>query len=252
MGLPLDMQEIEAVLLDIEGTVCPIDFVYDVLFPHAREELDGFTRTDWGSEAMAGDLAAFRAQVLADQEAGLEGILPIAEDSEGAEAVRASLVANALQQMNTDRKTTCLKAIQGRIWRGGYESGTLRSVVFDDVVGALRGWRAAGLPVAIYSSGSIAAQKLFFAHTEEGDLTAYLAGYFDTTSGPKREARSYVAIAGQLGLAPGAILFATDVVAEAEAAREAGMPAVILDRPGNLPQPAHDFPILEDFRGLVR
>jgi len=251
MGDQLDTDALNAVLLDIEGTVCPIDFVYDVLFPHVRDQLDAFTREDWGSEAMEGDLAMFRAQALADTEAGLEGIVPIAGDAETPEAVRASLVANALQQMNSDRKTTALKAIQGRIWRGGYETGTLRSVVFDDVLVALRAWNASGIPVAIYSSGSIAAQKLFFTYTKEGDLTPLLSGYFDTTTGPKREAQSYTDIATQLGVSPASVLFATDVVAEAEAAREAGMRTVILDRPGNLPQPAHDFALLQDFRGLA-
>jgi methylthioribulose 1-phosphate dehydratase/enolase-phosphatase E1 len=251
MAVQVDTDALEAVLLDIEGTVCPIDFVYDVLFPHVRDELDAFTRKDWGSEAMDRDLASFREQVLADQRAGVQGTVPIAEDSEGTEAIRISLVENALQQMSIDRKTTALKSIQGRLWRGGYEDGTLRSVVFDDVEGALQSWNARGVPVAIYSSGSIAAQKLFFRYTERGDMTPLLAGYFDTTTGPKREQKSYSDIAEALGTSPEAVLFATDIVAEAEAARAAGMVAVILDRPGNLPQPPHDFPRLVDLRGIA-
>jgi 2,3-diketo-5-methylthio-1-phosphopentane phosphatase len=123
-------------------------------------------------------------------------------------------------------------------------------VVFDDVPAALARWQAAGLSTRIYSSGSIEAQKLLFAHSTAGDLTPHLCGYFDTTTGPKREAASYEKIARDAALDAHELLFLTDVVEEAQAARDAGLQAAIMDRPGNRPQPAHDFVVLSDFEQL--
>jgi enolase-phosphatase E1 len=140
--------------------------------------------------------------------------------------------------------------LQGRIWAAGYADGTLRADVFDDVPPALRRWAAAGKSTSIYSSGSVGAQKLLFGHTHYGDLMPLLSGYFDTTTGPKKEAQSYRLIAAAMGVEPGRILFATDVVAEADAAVAAGLQAVILDRPGNRPQPDHSHAVAADFNEL--
>jgi len=135
--------------------------------------------------------------------------------------------------MNRDIKETSLKALQGMIWRGGYESGEIVAHVFDDVPPALAQWADGGLDVRIYSSGSIEAQKFFFAHTAAGDLTRSLRGYYDTTTGPKREAASYAAIAADMRLEPRQILFVSDVGAELDAARTAGMATALAVRPGN-------------------
>lgn len=206
-------------LLDIEGTTTPISFVYDALFPFARAELGAFLREHWEDEGV-------RREV--------DGL------GQGLESVQEAEKA-ALALMDEDRKVGPLKALQGRIWEAGYRSGQLKSQLFADVAPMLRARRASGLRTCIYSSGSVLAQKLLFAHTPEGDLTSLLDGFFDTAVGPKGEAESYRTIAEQLGISPADGLFATDVVAEARAAHSAGWQTVILDRPGNLPQPAHDF-----------
>ncbi|MBN9416125.1 2,3-diketo-5-methylthio-1-phosphopentane phosphatase [bacterium SCN 62-11] len=207
-------------LLDIEGTTTPISFVYEVLFPFARAQFGSFLRDHWENQDI-------RQEALALSE-GIENF----EQAEQA----------ALSLMDQDRKLGALKSLQGRIWEDGYRSGQLKSQIFDEVANLLRTRKSAGLRTYIYSSGSVLAQKLLFAHTPEGDLTHLLDGYFDTSVGAKGEAESYRKIANQIGIAPGDGLFATDVVGEARAAREAGWEAAILLRPGNHPQPAHDFP----------
>jgi enolase-phosphatase E1 len=142
--------------------------------------------------------------------------------------------------MDRDRKSPVLKRIQGEIWKGGYESGALRSDMYSDVLPALERWKKAGVRVAIYSSGSVLAQRLLFAHTSAGDLTPWLSAYFDTGAGLKTSAESYRRIAASLGVAPDRLLFVSDVEAELAAAREAGCRAVLCVREGNKPQPIVD------------
>jgi enolase-phosphatase E1 len=132
--------------------------------------------------------------------------------------------------MDQDRKTTALKSLQGRIWAEGYDAGRLCGQVYDDVPPALARWAAAGRRVAIFSSGSVLAQKLLFGHSDHGDLTRFLSGYFDTTTGPKGEAGSYRRIAEALGEPPGAGLFVSDAVAELDAARTAGFATALAVR----------------------
>jgi methylthioribulose 1-phosphate dehydratase/enolase-phosphatase E1 len=140
--------------------------------------------------------------------------------------------------MDVTSKATALKSLQGRVWRDGYESGALRGHVFADTPAALRVWASLGKRCYIYSSGSREAQRLLFKHSAAGDLRALLSGYFDTRVGPKVEARSYADIALSLGVdAPARVLFLTDSLAEAVAARAAGMRAVLTLRPGNLALP---------------
>lgn len=226
-----------AVLLDIEGTTTSIDFVYDVLFPFARRELERYVTAAWGRPALRECLGLMRSWCAAQG-------TPFPAADAPAEAQRAALIAAARAQMDEDRKTTALKALQGHIWADGYASGELRGHVYDDVPSALEGWQAAGVPVAIYSSGSVAAQKLLFGASIYGDLLPLMAGHFDTTTGPKKEAASYARIAAALSLPPGAVTFVTDSLAEAEAARAAGVRAVLSLRPGNPPVPPHDFPTI--------
>ncbi len=206
-------------LLDIEGTTTPISFVYDVLFPYAREQFGQFLKDNWQDAAIQKE-----ARELGPN---------IDTPTQATEA--------ALALMDADRKVGPLKSLQGRIWEAGYRSGQLKSQLFPDTTPMLRARKAAGLRTYIYSSGSVLAQKLLFAHTPEGDLSHLLDGYFDTAVGAKGRSESYHEIARQIGISPAEGLFATDVVAEAEAARAAGWQAVVLKRPGNHPQPDHDF-----------
>ena len=211
----------QAILLDVEGTTSSISFVYDVLFTFAKDHVADFLSRERETEAVQAAAAALAAEVG----------MPAAslDDPAG----RQQLVQAALDLMNRDVKSTPLKALQGMIWRKGFESGQLVSHVFDDVPPALARWADSGLDVRIYSSGSVEAQKLFFAHTAAGDLTRYLRGHYDTTTGPKREASSYARIAADMALEPRQILFLSDVGAELDAARQAGMATALAVRPGN-------------------
>jgi enolase-phosphatase E1 len=209
-----------SILLDIEGTIAPISFVYDVLFPYARERLADFVGRHWDEP----EVAAVRREIAADSDGGL-----------GAEAEPAKLVEHLLGLMDRDAKTTGLKQVQGLIWKDGFERGELRARVFEDVPPALREWKAAGLDTRIYSSGSVLAQRLFLKHTIYGDLTPLLGGYYDTTTGAKTSAESYGRIAADVGMAPAGVLFVSDVVAELDAAAAAGMRTALAVRPGNKP-----------------
>lgn len=239
-----------AVVLDIEGTTTPISFVYDVLFPYARVALEAFLEAHWEDEDVKTDVASLREQVAADVAAGVEGVVPIASGEDAVE-VRRSVVENLRWQMDRDRKTTGLKSLQGKIWRAGYESGDLKGVVYDDVLEAFKVWEQWGRGICIYSSGSVAAQELLFRYSTHGDMTIFIDGYYDTTTGPKKEAESYRKICADMGRAPEEVVFATDNLDEARAAREAGLRVYVAMRPGNPALPDHDFQVLESFEGLL-
>lgn len=190
----------KAVLTDIEGTTSSIAFVTDTLFPYARARL-----ADW--------IAAHAEEAT-----------PILKDVPG------DPIETLTRWIDEDRKETALKTLQGLIWAEGYADGTLKGHVYLDAVEALRRWHADGLRLYVYSSGSIAAQKLIFRHSNAGDLTPLFSGYFDTTTGPKKEAESYSRIAAEIGLPVQDILFLSDSVPEIEAARAAGLQTCLVDR----------------------
>lgn len=217
------------VLLDIEGTTTPIDFVHRVLFPDARERVGSFLDGHSSDPDVVRDLAALRDEHAHDLAAGHSP--PLLDGSV------LSLAAYARWLIDRDRKSTPLKSLQGRIWAEGYAQGRLRGPVYDDVPRALARWTGAGRRVAIFSSGSVLAQKLIFGHSDHGDLTRFLTGYFDTTTGPKREPLSYRTIASALGAPPEDGLFASDVVAELDAARAAGLTTVLAVRTPPGPEP---------------
>jgi enolase-phosphatase E1 len=216
-----------AILLDVEGTTTPVDFVYRALFPYARARLEAYLEAHAEEPEVAKDLTALRDEHARDLRAGRRP--PAWRDSPAGAAEYARWL------MDRDRKATSLKSLQGKIWAEGYRKGELRSQVYEDVPRALRRWTEAGAKVAIFSSGSVLAQKLLFAHAEQGDLTRYLTAYFDTTTGAKAEAESYRRIAAALGLAPGEILFVSDAASELEAAHEAGCDTTLAVRSPTLP-----------------
>jgi len=201
-----------AILTDIEGTTCPISFVKQVLFPYARAHLPAY-------------VAAHAADALVRR--CLEDARAIAGDPAMSDD---AVVAALLQWIDEDRKLTPLKTLQGLVWAAGYTSGALVCPIYDDAAAQLRAWHAAGVPLHVYSSGSIAAQRLLFGHTTHGDLTPLFIGYYDTTIGPKLEAGSYRAIARAVALPPEAILFLSDHTGELDAAAAAGMRTICLDR----------------------
>jgi enolase-phosphatase E1 len=140
--------------------------------------------------------------------------------------------------------------LQGKIWKAGYEDGSLKSPVYPDVVDAFERWRDVGITINIFSSGSVLAQQLLFAHTDAGDLTRYIDQYFDTSVGKKIDPQSYPAIAANLSFDPTQILFVSDVVAELDAANTAGMQTRLCVRPGNPPQPRSVFQSITSFERL--
>lgn len=223
------------ILLDIEGTVAPIAYVAQTLVPFARDRLDAFLREYWDRP----EVAAAREQVARD--AGAVAFHARLGDAAAPEEQRRRLVEHLNGLMDRDVKATGLKSLQGMIWAEGYRSGALRSELFPDVPPTLRRWHAAGLDLRVFSSGSVAAQLVFFEHTEAGDLLPLFRGHYDTTTGPKKEAASYRRIAAAFDLPPEDILFLSDVPGELDAAAAAGMQVACMVRPGNAPLSA-DMP----------
>jgi len=214
---------VNAILLDIEGTTTPIDFVHKILFPFARKRVGDFVIDNF--EQLGPEIAQLKAEHASDK----SYTMPFDEDSTDS----ISLYLKHL--IDTDRKSTPLKAIQGKIWQAGYEAGDLRSQIFDDVPKAFEKWKAAGKTIAIYSSGSVLAQKNLFKYTDHGDLTPFISNYFDTNMGGKRESQSYRRIADELGLQADQVTFVSDVPAELDAARSIGMQTALSIRKGNAP-----------------
>jgi enolase-phosphatase E1 len=218
--------------------------VYDILFPYARARMGIFLQTHISDPDTRTQIRLLREEHDNDRE-GEPPAWYAERDFDSAERY-------ALWLMNEDRKSTALKWLQGRIWTEGYRLGELRSVVFPDVPPALERWHRARRRIAIFSSGSILAQKDLFAHTESGDLSPYIDDYFDTTIGAKQLSVSYTRIAAGLGEVPQDILFVSDVVAELDAAREAGYDTRLCVRPGNRPQPHPDsHALIQSFDDLT-
>jgi enolase-phosphatase E1 len=237
-------QQTRALLLDIEGTTTPVEFVYETLFPFARENVREFLEQNLSSAEVRADVDALRQEHRADVEKG-SGPPAWLEDTPG--SLLESAVSYARWLMDQDRKSTALKSLQGKIWEGGYRSGGLRGQVYADVRPAFERWKGQGKEIYIFSSGSVLAQKLIFAHTTEGDLTRYLDGYFDTTTGAKASAASYQAISENIGAPATEVLFVSDVTAELDAARAAGMMTALCVRPGSREMEQSAHPIVRTF-----
>jgi enolase-phosphatase E1 len=217
---------ISVVLLDIEGTVSDIRFVYDVMFPYAQRNMALFLKLHWLEPAVQTAIQQVCADANQDPQTWLGSSVDQAQQT---------LLTHLNQLMANDSKSTGLKAIQGLVWKDGFESGAMRAELFDDVLPALKKWNASELMISIYSSGSILAQQLFFGHTIHGDVTPLLSHYFDTTTGPKRESISYISIAQAMQTPPSAILFVSDIAEELMAAMDAGFQVVASVRPNNKP-----------------
>ena len=229
----LTSRDVRGVILDIEGTVTPIAFVHEVLFPYARTHLRDYLKAHSQSDEVLADITKLRAEHSVDVKQNLS---PPALATEPTDAEIDSIVSYVNWLIDRDRKSTGLKSLQGKIWQEGYVKGALQAPLFADVPTAMRRWRSAGLKVSIFSSGSSLAQQLLFAHTNAGDLTSLIDNYFDTTIGAKGASDSYQTIASSLELPAKALLFISDVVTELDAARDAGMQTLLCIRPGNAPQ----------------
>jgi enolase-phosphatase E1 len=237
-------------LLDIEGTTSPVSFVYDVLFPYARRRIKDYALAHSGEPAFDADLRLLAHENAIDRAAGAPIIYLSQTLSQDPAEVLQSSLAYLFWLMDKDRKSTALKSIQGKIWAEGYEQGHLHSDIFPDVPPALERWHAAAR-VAIYSSGSVEAQKYLFRFTSAGDLTSLIDAYFDTHTGPKIESASYRKIAAAMNTEPAGILFISDSVRELDAAREAGMSTLLSLRLGNAPvADRHNHAAVESFDDL--
>jgi len=206
------------ILTDIEGTTSSISFVKDVLFPYARRALPAFVRARGREPEVRHWL-----DMVATENGG------ICQDD---------MIVETLQGwIDEDRKHTALKALQGLIWDDGYRNADFTAHIYPDAAKALQDWHEDGIRLAVYSSGSVAAQKLFFGNSDAGDLLPLFDGFFDTEMGHKRDSASYARIANAIGREPGDVLFLSDVVEELDAARSAGMRTVLVDRLDDYPEP---------------
>jgi enolase-phosphatase E1 len=240
---------VHGVLLDVEGTTTPIDFVYQVLFPFVRAHLTDYLRRNINSEDLGRDLLMLREEYLTDLK---QALIPPEWVDEPFQARVESVASYIFWLMDHDRKSTGLKSLQGKIWQQGYTRGELKSQVFPDVPPALRYWNSKNVDARIFSSGSVLAQKLLFTHTEAGDLTGFLRGYFDTTTGPKTSEESYHRITNEFHLPASEVLFISDTTAEIDAAKRAGMQTLLCVRPGNPPAPdRHGHGVISSFSEIV-
>ncbi|WP_017318835.1 acireductone synthase [Mastigocladopsis repens] len=233
----------DVILLDIEGTTTPVNYVFGVLFPFARDHVADFLTAHQQDAEVQSDIQRLRQEYEIDLVQGLS-----VPDWRGTEATAAVPYIHHL--IAIDRKSTGLKSLQGKIWNQGYRDGRLRSQMFADVKPAFERWTTALKQLFIFSSGSAQAQKLLFRYSEEGDLTNFISGYFDTQTGSKREAQSYQKIADAIGVAPEKILFISDVTAELKAAQAAGMQTLFSIRPGNHSSESEGFAAIQNFDSL--
>jgi enolase-phosphatase E1 len=225
---------VAAVLLDIEGTTTPIAFVHDVLFPYARRHLGPHLNRVKSSAELAEVVSLLQAEHARDRASNDQ---PPEWNTAGEDATVASVERYVRWLMDRDRKSPGLKLLQGHIWEWGYRSGELRGQVFADVPATIKRWRSEGLDVAIYSSGSVLAQRRLFESLPEGDLTPLIAAFFDTGVGAKTAPESYTTICRLLERAPREVLFISDVTRELAAAQAAGVRVLLSIRPGNASQP---------------
>ncbi|KNG45584.1 2,3-diketo-5-methylthio-1-phosphopentane phosphatase [Stemphylium lycopersici] len=227
----------DVVLLDIEGTISSISFVKDVMYPYALDSLTRLARNSWAD-------ADFQSLIA-----------PFPDDTkQSADA----LLAHVEDLTRRDVKAVYLKQLQGHLWTTGFRNGDLKTPLFDDVVPTLEAWKAAGKTLAIFSSGSVQAQLQFFSYVRDGpntrDIKPLFSAHYDTVNaGPKLEKASYERICSELGTSVSNVSFLTDNVKEAEAASEANVYAIVVDRPGNAPlsdASKAKFPVIETLTDL--
>lgn len=213
----MKIENVKYILTDIEGTTTSVKFVYDVLFPYFRSHI-GELRDLVAQDSVQ---TAFRQTV------------ELAASLENKKLNSVDDIINTLYRWSEeDRKITPLKTVQGILWKKGYTSGEIKGHVYEEVAESLKSWKEQGIELGVFSSGSIAAQKLIFGFSEAGDLTPYFSHYFDTTTGGKRELETYPKIADAVNIPAESILFLSDIVEELEAAKAAGFQTVQLVRPG--------------------
>ncbi|MEB3206267.1 MAG: acireductone synthase [Vampirovibrionales bacterium] len=222
---------IQAVLTDIEGTTSSLSFVKDVLFPYARARLADYCKTH--------DLADIFNAVRTLQK--------------NPDLTRQAIIEVLQRWSDEDQKVAPLKQLQGLIWQAGYQQGDYQGHLYEDAYLALKRLHQQGVRLFVFSSGSIMAQQLLFAHTTYGDLTPWFDGFFDTTMGSKLASDSYLAIAREIGLPADEILFLSDHPKELNAAQEAGLQVLGVDRQepgGYLFEAPVAYPLIRSFDAI--
>lgn len=216
--------------MDIEGTTTSIDFVHQTLFPYASKKMESYVLANQHRPEIQEQLEAVQTTILEEEGRKIDG---------------KEVIDQLLAWIREDRKHPALKTLQGYLWRDGYVEGEYKGHIYQDVLPCWKKWKAQGIDLGIYSSGSVSAQKLLFGYSEAGDLTPYLSAYFDTEVGHKREVDSYRTIQQQLQVPAEQILFLSDVREELDAAKEAGFQVIWLERPGTQTNEAH--PVVQQF-----
>ena len=241
----MSAERLKVYLLDVEGTVAPLTLTTEVLFPYARRRFAEFIERNKYDDGVRADLLLLAEENRAETGEGIARLPQVIDAAEVATPrFRLDAMAYLMWLMDRDRKSTALKSLQGKIWKAGFESGELKGTLFDDVPDAFRRWSREDR-VAIYSSGSVEAQRLLFRHSTFGDLTPLIAAYFDTRTGAKMESASYAAIAEAMNVAREELLFFSDVVRELDAAHQAGCGTRLVVRAGNTPvEDAHGHAII--------
>ena len=233
-------------LLDIEGTTCPVSFVSDVLFPFAKQELSHYIKQHWHKTPHNKPIQAAKKEWLDDQSP--ESIQSKQQATKGETEEIDALIQYLKHLISIDKKSTALKDLQGRIWEHGYNNGDLKSQLYPETAECLREWREQGTTLSVYSSGSIQAQKLLYRHSPAGDLEKLFSHWFDTHTGPKKSTGSYTTIAKQLHSAPNKIWFVSDNGAECDSARLAGMHTLFSLREGNPDRDPRDHTVVQSLR----
>ena len=233
-------------LLDIEGTTCPVSFVSDILFPFAKQEISQYIRLHWDTNNGSSAIQEAKNEWSNDQSSES---MQLKKQVNLAQIDEAEGLIQYLQHMiSIDKKSTALKDLQGKIWEHGYNKGELKSELFPETAECLRQWHEQKLTLSVYSSGSIHAQKLLYRHSSEGNLEALFSHWFDTHTGPKKSLRSYTTIAHQLNSNPDNVWFVSDNVMECDAARAAGMHTLFSLRDGNPDRDPKDHKVIESLR----
>lgn len=233
-------------LLDIEGTTCPVSFVSDVLFPFAKQELSYLIKQHWDKSPHNTSIQAAKKEWLDDQSPESMQIKQQVAKQETKEI--DGLIQYLKHLISIDKKSTALKDLQGKIWEHGYNNGELKSQLFPETAECLREWHEQGITLSVYSSGSIQAQKLLYRHSHEGDLEKLFSHWFDTHTGPKKSTGSYTTIAKQLHSSPNKIWFVSDNGAECDSARLAGMHTLFSLREGNPDRDPRDHTVVQSLR----
>ena len=238
---------VRIILLDIEGTTTPVDFVYQILFPYASRNMESFLRKNFREPEIISLIQRLHTKNQVDERQGLQ---PSAWIDNPDESRLRSAVAYSQWLMAKDSKCTALKSLQGQIWQEGYARGGLHGRVYADVPTAFKRWRQQKREICIYSSGSIVAQQLLFRSTASGDLTPQIAAFFDTSVGAKSETKSYKKIAESLTQNPCYFLFISDALKEIEAAHDAGMQVILCNRDKRAFQMPEDKMVIYSFEEI--